>query len=279
MALRYEMLDNTQDRQGICRQVIDLTAKGGSMTHNLSTAALTEALVRANEHWQAQRQAQSAAAEKTASAAFSIALSREAGTYGAGIAREVSDRLHWPLYDGELLQRIAGDLGVHQALLSSVDERHVNWLSEYLESFSSSRGVSQYAYIHRLAETLLSLAAHGHCVIVGRGATMVLPLTTTLRVRIVAPLEHRIEAVRREHSISRDEAARRVEATDRERDMFIKEHFKKDATDPRNYDVILNAARFAVEQCAELIIAALDRLRSASPSPSTSQPVKTPQAL
>ena len=240
------------------------------MIGNSSPVGLTEALVRASQHWQLRHQ-ESTGPEKAASAPFTIALSREAGTYGAAIARAVADRLGWPLYDSELLQRIAEDMGVHQALLRSVDERQVSWLSECLEGFSSRPGISQHAFIRRLIQTLVSLAAHGECVIVGRGATKVLPAATTLRVRIVAPLEHRIEAVRREHGISRDEAARRVEATDRERDAFVREHFQTDAADPRNYDLVLNAARFPVEQCAELILAALNRLRAASAASSVSQ--------
>jgi cytidylate kinase len=236
------------------------------MTHSFSSTALTEALVRANEHWQLRRQRESTAAEKAAPAAYTIAVSREAGTYGAAIARAVADRLGWPLYDRELLQRIADDLGVHHALIESVDERKVSWLSDYLEGFSRYPGVSQYAYIHRLLKTLLSLAAHGHCVIVGRGATMALPAATTLRVRIVAPLEYRIEAVRHEHGISKEEAARRVETTDRERDAFVREHFHKETADSRHYDLVVNAARFSVEQCAELIVAALNHLQTPSPT-------------
>jgi cytidylate kinase len=249
------------------------------MLSSLSHPALTEALVRANQHWQVRHQEESAESEKATAPAFTIALSREAGTYGAAIARAVANRLGWPVYDSELLQHIASELGVHQALLSSLDERHVTWLSEFLEGLSPHQGVSQYAFMRRLLETLISLAAHGNCVIVGRGATKVLPAATTLRVRIVAPREHRIEAVQREHGISREEAARRVEATDRERNEFVREHFGMDATDPRNYDLVLNAARFPIEQCADLIIAALDRLRNVLAPTPLSQAKKTAQTV
>src|SRR5262249_61644031 len=136
------------------------------------------------------------------------------------------------------------------------------WLSECLESFTSQPGISQNAYVRQLVQTLHSLAAHGKCVIVGRGAAKVLPAATTLRVRIVAPTEHRVEAVRREHGLTREEAARQVAATDRARDDFVREHFLSDPVDSRNFDLVLNVARFSAEQCAELIIAALDQLRS-----------------
>ena len=249
------------------------------MVFSLSSPALAEAVVRADQHWQVRHQEADAGSEKAAAPAFTIALSREAGTYGAAIAHAVADSLSWPVYDSELMQRIANELGVRQSLLSSMDEHHVSWLSEYLEGLSPHRGVSQYAFMRRLLETLLSLAARGNCVIVGRGATKVLPAATTLRVRIVAPREHRIEAVQREHSISRDEAARWVEATDRERNEFVREHFGMDATDPGNYDLVLNAARFPIEQSAELIIAALDRRRALSATTPVSQATKTPHAL
>jgi len=232
------------------------------MVPKFSPVAMTEALMRANEHWQSRRQEAESSSGRPTPTAFSIAFSREAGTYGAAIARAVGNRLGWPVYDRELLQRIADDLGVHQTLLESVDEKEVGWLRECLESFSSAPTVSEYAYKRRLIETLLSLAAHGECVVVGRGATKVLPAATTLRVRIVAPLEYRIEAVSREHGISREQAARQVEATDRERRRFTQDHFHFDPADPTYYDLVLNVARFSLDECADLVIAALDRLRA-----------------
>jgi cytidylate kinase len=225
-----------------------------------SPERITEALTRAHQHWQARPQAQGGGMPVLP--AFTIAVSREAGTHAAAIAREVGDRLGWPVYDRELLQRIADNMGVRRTLLESVDERHVSWLNECLEGFATVAAVSQSAYVRHLVETLLSLSTHGQCVIVGRGATNVLPLATTLRVRVVAPLDHRIEAVRREHGISPKEAARKVETTDRERSRFVKDHFLIDTAASHNYDLILNVARFARAECADLIIAALDRLRA-----------------
>jgi cytidylate kinase len=236
------------------------------MNHYFSPERLTEAVTRAGQHWQARHPAEGAngpAAGNAVPLPFTIALSRQAGTYGAAIARAVGDRLGWPIYDRELLQHIADDMGVRRALLDSVDEQHVSWLSECLEGFSAIPAVSQGAYVRHLVQMLLALAAHGECVIVGRGATEVLPRATTLRVRIVAPLEWRVEAVRLEHGITAKEAARRVEATDQARGRFVRDHFLADPADPAHYDLLLNAARFSVEGCADLIVAGLERFRDA----------------
>jgi len=229
-----------------------------------SQTHLAESLVRAHQHWQERHEGDSN--PQSIPKAFTIAVSREAGTYGAAIAREVADRLGWPVYDCELIQRIADDLGVRRTLLDSVDERQVGWVNECVKNFLSVPEVSEGTYFRKLVETLLSLAAHGECVIVGRGATVALPLATTLRVRVVAPIECRIEAVRREHSISVKAATTQVETKDRERNRFVTRHFQIDPTNPSNYDLVLNTARFSKKECADFVIAALDRLRAHSES-------------
>jgi cytidylate kinase len=186
-------------------------------------------------------------------------MSREPGAGGTTIARVVAERLGWPVYDSELIQRIAEDLGVHTSLLQSVDEKRVNWLQECLNAWTSS-AVSDFAYRQRLLETLLSLASHGECVIVGRGAAQFLAPETTLRVRLVGPLEERSRSVSQRFGVSREEAARRIEATDRDRNQFVREYFGKDATDARLYDLVLNSSRFSIKECADLIIEALRQL-------------------
>lgn len=217
---------------------------------------LTETLARAHQHWQLHQPS-----ARNIPSNFTIAFSREAGTYGAQVAREVGERLGWPVYDRELLDGIANDLGVRRSLLESMDERNTSWLTECLQGFFAVPTVSESVYVRKLIETLLSLAAHGEAVIVGRGAPQVLPVATTLRVRVTAPLEFRIEAIRREHDLTVKDAAHRVDMTDRERTRFVREHFRIDPCDPHGYDLVLNAARLSVAGCADLVLAALNDLR------------------
>jgi cytidylate kinase len=225
---------------------------------------MAEAMERNRRQWQAQRKAEAAAGSSPVRSppAFTIALSREAGANGSLVARAVGERLGWAVYDRELVQQIAADLGVRTDLLESLDEKHRSWLLERLESFTSAPAVSESGYVRHLLETLLSLSAHGGCVIVGRGAVQVLPSPTTLRVRMVGPVEDRVKAVCQRLGLAAEEAKRWVERTDSERVRFVKDHFRKDPTDPRGYDLILNSSRFSVPECADLIIEALRRLQA-----------------
>jgi cytidylate kinase len=236
------------------------------MNANLFSGRSVEALSKAHLHWQTHGSEGKTGPSASSRHPFTVAITREAGAGGADIAREVAARLGWPVYDSELLQRIAEDMGLHSRLLESVDEKRSSWLQECVEAFTSAPGVHESAYVRRLVKTMLSLSAHGACVIVGRGAAQILPAATTLRVRLVGPKEARIAAMKQKLGVSEEEAHRRVETIDRDRLNFVKDHFHKDATDPRQYDLILNSSRFSTAECADVILEALRRLEAHAPT-------------
>lgn len=228
-----------------------------------SLERLTQAMERAHLLEDArQDQAAERGEVSPAKEAFTITISREAGTDGGAVARTVGERLGWPVYDRELLDLVAGQLGVQASLLKDMDERSRSWLLECLDALSSAPTVGQLTYVHRLVQVLQSLASRGQCVIVGRGAAQVLPAATTLRVRLVAPLASRVEAMQRRFGCSREEATRRAQATDEERSRFVREQLQKDPSDPRGYDLVLNPCRLGTEGCATLIVEALAHLRT-----------------
>jgi cytidylate kinase len=223
-----------------------------------SSGRLPEAVVRATEHWHAR---QEAAGRDPAAArgptGFTVAVSREVGARGTTVAREVGAQLGWPVYDHELLELIARETHIRANLLQSVDERRMSWIEECMEAFSSKPMVSQSSYIRHLLQILLSLGAHGECIIVGRGAALLLPPATTLRVRLVAQEEVRVAVAAELHGLSAPAAARYIERTDRERDQFGRDHFGKDPADPSVYDLVLNSGWFGVPECADLVVRAL----------------------
>lgn len=194
-----------------------------------------------------------------ASPPITIALSRQAGSRGAEIARAAGERLGWPVFDNELLRRIGEERGLHEKLLAHLDEKHVSWLQELISAFTGPTA-SERTYLKGLLEVLAALGKAGHCVIVGRGAAQVLPAETTLRVRVVAPRDRRIAAVEASMGFTADQAARWVDHTEHERSRFVERHFRADVADPLGYDLVLNSGRFAVEECADLIVQAARKL-------------------
>jgi cytidylate kinase len=230
------------------------------MTVSLSSSRLAEALARAGQHGLANRP-DTSRGPFSPSTAYSIAISRQVGARGTSVARAVGKSLNWPVYDQELLQRVAHEMHLPTERVANFDEKPISWLQECFQALSSARHVTEEGYVRHLLETLFLLGAKGECVIVGRGAAHALPPSSTLRVRLIAPLEDRIEVMRRELGVPRAEAARYVVKTDSERSKFIRDHLLKDPDDPESYDLVLNSARFSVAECAALIVEGLRRVQ------------------
>jgi cytidylate kinase len=236
--------------------------------------AMSNLVEKACRHWEAQRRAAAAKRDLSprASHALTIAISREAGTQGTSVAKEVGRQLGWHVYDHELLECIAQDMGLRTSLLESVDERQQGWLLETAEAaFLSApeKGdwvplVTESGYVHHLIKVVLALGLHGECVIVGRGAAFILPAETTLRVRLIGSVRERIATWSCKLAISKREAARQVRMTDHERIDFVQNHFFKDPNDPRNYDLVLNAPRLSLALSAQVIVETLRGLLARS---------------
>jgi cytidylate kinase len=215
---------------------------------------LSESIEHSEHHWSTQRRMPATRVTYTPT----IAITRQAGTPGTSLAREIGKRLEWQVYDHELVEQIARDMGARTSLLETVDERDQNWLLDSLRAFgSSSRAVTESSYVRHLVETVLALGARGNCVIVGRGAGFILPGSTTLRVRLIAPQEERIAAVCRDRNWTRHQAAAWVEQTDRERRHFVRNHFVNDPEDPNNYDLLVNMAHWTIAEAADIVLRAL----------------------
>ena len=191
-----------------------------------------------------------------------IAFSREAGAGGITVANEVGRRLSWPVFDQQILENLAKDMNVDVTFIEDYDEQVGSWLVDTIKAFSAAGSVSEVTYFHRLARQFHALGARGECIIVGRGSTYLLPLETTLRVRIVASHEDRVAFIAQERHLTTGEAARFVDGKDRQRLKFIKDHFHKDPSDLMSYDLFINRSRFSVDETAELVIEALQQMQS-----------------
>ncbi|MHB1425472.1 MAG: cytidylate kinase-like family protein [Gemmataceae bacterium] len=195
--------------------------------------------------------------EQTAVGHFTIALSREAGTPAPEAAREIAERLGWPVYDREVPARIAQETHLPLAVVEEIDERRQSWLMECFEFFNSSCQLGESRYFRHLISVIRSLGDRGGCVIVGHGAEFILPPQSTLRVRLVGNRDDRIAALRRSLHLDRWAAARRLDEINRERSRFLHEHFHVDPTQPGNYDLILNTSLWSPSDCADFMLSAL----------------------
>ena len=117
----------------------------------------------------------------------------------------------------------------------------------------------------RYVVLVFALAARGEVVIVGRGAGFLLPGDTTLNVRVIAPHAERVAYLAQWLRMSADEAATELAARDRVRAALHAALTGKAASDPTQYDLILNSGRLGEAARADLIVSAIKAKHLAEP--------------
>jgi cytidylate kinase len=182
-----------------------------------------------------------------------ITVEREFGSGGAAIAKAISDRLGWKLWDQALTQEIATVAGVGTSAVRRCDERRdstferlvrVFWRGSYessmrlsgMEPFDTDRFVA-------IGQRVMEKAADtGKCVIVGRGAPYFLrERPDAFHVFLYAP---RMEKLRRLRKLGKSEreAEALVDSIDRDRIEFVRYYFHADWPTRCLYHLMINTA-------------------------------------
>lgn len=185
-----------------------------------------------------------------------ICISREYGARGGEMGRLVAEQLGFRYYAQELIHDIAEEAHVRQQVVESLDERVQDGISEWVSGLIKRGVFAPSDYLRNLSKVVLTLGRHGKGVIIGRGAHFILDPKTTLRVRVIAPLEVRVTRISKRDGISTEEAQAKVIRIDGERVAFNKQHYRADITDPTHYDLVVNAGTMGVDGAAEQTIQA-----------------------
>ena len=163
----------------------------------------------------------------------------------------------WALFDRDLVHRILEDHNLPKTIARYMPEdrdREVTGLiNEILGLHPSS-----WTLFHYTCDTIHKLASVGNVIIIGRGSHIITRgMDHVIKVRIVCPLEKRIERAAAHLDLTRDEARKHVKQDDTARAAFVRSHFNEDLADPLAYDLILNTDRMSVEAAAHILLQAL----------------------
>ena len=186
-----------------------------------------------------------------------ITLSREPGSGGRFVAKAVAEKLDLELFHEGLINAMAENADTNNRVIRTLDEKGLSMLEDWVSAAISDRHLWPDEFSRMLMRVIGTIGRHGKAIIVGRGANFVLPPENRFRVRIIAPLERRINCVAETHGVSKSEAKKRVLRTESNRQAFIRKYFYSDISDTANYDMVLNTGTFSVEKAAATICSAV----------------------
>ena len=190
-----------------------------------------------------------------------ITISRQFGSGGRTIGREVADKLGIPFYDKELVDQIAMESGFAPQFIEEHGE-HSPGRSLLSYAFAPQgvpgimNGLSTADFLWNIqCSVILQLAEKGPCVIVGRNADYILKdREDVLHVFIHADEESRADRIVRLYGESEKSPKARLNEKDKRRKINYQHYTGRTWGAAENYDVCFNSGVLGVEYCAQVIV-------------------------
>jgi cytidylate kinase len=180
-----------------------------------------------------------------------LTVSRQFGSGGREIGRTVSHELGYRYIDRtRILEDIRQAGGQWEKWSETLDEHRPTVWERYDWSFRGFAALIQ--------NVILQEALKNNVVIMGRGGNFLLKdIPYALRIRVVAPMDKRIDRIMARESVDRDSARWLSERTDRERSGLIHLLFGKHWDDPTEYDIVFDTGIKTLDEIATLVTDAL----------------------
>ena len=190
-----------------------------------------------------------------------ITISREFGSGGRSIGREVANRLGIPFYEKELVEQIALESGFAPQFVEEHGE-HAPGKSRLSYAFAHQgthglmNGLSTADFLWSIqCSVILQIAQQGPCVIVGRNADYILKdRSDVLDVFIHADKEFRADRIVRLYGESEKSPMARLQEKDKRRQINYQHYTGRTWGDAHNYDACLDSGKLGVENCVDLIV-------------------------
>ena len=177
-----------------------------------------------------------------------ITVSRGPMTGGKDFAERLAATLGCQCLAHEVVVQAARKIGVSEELLDGKIEKSAGvW-----ERLTAHRSLYLVAVQSALADACISgnLVYHGHA-----GHLLLKGVPTVLRVRLVASMALRIQALTARQGLTYEAAREYIRNFDHERVRWTKFVYGVDWSDPTNYDVLFNMADMSIDSACAMVVA------------------------
>ncbi|HUB26418.1 MAG TPA: cytidylate kinase family protein [Tepidisphaeraceae bacterium] len=167
----------------------------------------------------------------------------------------------WSIWDHSLISKTSSAPDIARGLERVIAEQPEGWMQELADGYVIGLercNPAEFTVYRRVTAAIRSLAAAGRVIIVGQGGMFVTHgMQSGIRVRIVAPIEHRIQCMADEFELTRDEAAGRVAQADHGRDVFFHRYWPGRVVTPEAFAATFNTAEMSIDDIVEGIVSIL----------------------
>jgi cytidylate kinase len=180
-----------------------------------------------------------------------LTISRQHGSIDKEITQTMACLWNYQYIDRrKILEDMSAQGSQWEEFGKEFDEHYPNMWERFDRSYTGFVVLSQ--------SIILSYALKDNVIIVGRGGNFLLrEVPFALNVRIVAPLEQRLEAIMKRENLSRSVAELLVKKVDKEMSRAVQLIYGKNIDDPSAYDLFFDVGVLPIHDVMAAIRAAL----------------------
>ncbi|MCD8201600.1 MAG: cytidylate kinase-like family protein [Clostridia bacterium] len=187
-----------------------------------------------------------------------ITISRQFGSGGRTIGREVAEKLGIPYYNQDIINKTAEKSGMSSDYVRAhgEDKPSSNWFGNLVAATGAVGTIAPADLVWTTQKKIIEqFADAGPCVFIGRCADYVLrDRDDVIKVFIHAPKAFRANRIVEVYGATQELPEKRLKAQDKRRAAYYKYYTDIEWGDVKNYDICLDSASLGIEKCVDILV-------------------------
>lgn len=185
---------------------------------------------------------------------FTLTITREFGSLGRSIAKELSAELGIEFYDREIVEEVARQLKMPISAISNEEEKSKHSMFARMFPLGTDEEYIQDMIFDTQKNIILDLASKSSCILVGRCSDYLLEnRKNNINIFIYAPYEKRLENCINILGMSKAEAKRMISSVDKARITYHKKYAGYLPDDPKHKNLMIDSSLLGVQGTSHLI--------------------------
>lgn len=192
---------------------------------------------------------------------FTLTITREFGSLGRSIAKELAEELGVELYDRDIVEKVAKQLNMPVSTISNEEERSKHSFLARMFPLGTDEEYMQDIIFDTQKNIILDLASKSSCILVGRCSDYLLEhREDNINIFIYAPYEKRLENCVNILGMSKSEAKKMIASVDKARNTYHKKYAGYLPNDAKHKHLMIDSSLLGVKGTSHLIAQMLREL-------------------
>lgn len=185
---------------------------------------------------------------------FTLSITRQFGSLGRSIAKELSEELGVEFYDRDIVEKVSAKLDMPVSQISNKEEQARNRWIPRMFPLGTDEEYIQDVIFDVQKHIIQELADTSSCIIVGRCSDYILENRENhINIYIYAPYKKRLENCVKLLDMEKDQARKMIAAVDKARSAYHRRYAGYYPSDPEHKHLMIDSSLLGVKGTAQMI--------------------------